>query len=91
MKILIAEDDFTSRKLLEALLKKWDYEVLSTSNGEEAWAALQAKDAPRLAILDWMMPGKDGAEICRDVRQLEDHYPYGFGGFLAKPIKVRIG
>ena len=75
MKILIAEDDNTSRKLLDALLKKWDYEVVSTSNGDEAWAALQAKDAPRLAILDWMMPGKDGAEICRNVRQLEDHNP----------------
>ncbi len=64
MKILIAEDDFTSRRILEILLLQWGYEVVVTSDGIEAWEALQKEDAPPLVILDWMMPGKDGREIC---------------------------
>jgi len=69
VKILIAEDDMVSRRLLEATLIKWGYEVVVTCDGAEAWAALQCADAPPLAILDWMMPGMDGIELCRTVRQ----------------------
>ena len=69
MRILIAEDDATSRFLLQATLKQWNYEVIETSDGPEAWAQLQQKDAPQLAILDWMMPTMDGIEVCRRVRQ----------------------
>lgn len=77
MRVLIAEDDLTSRQLLKAILKKWGYEVVSTCDGNEAWAAFQAEDAPRLAILDWMMPGLDGAEICRKVRrQVKENSTY---------------
>jgi len=72
MKILIAEDDPVSRRILEATLVKWGYEVATTSNGSEAWEALTAPDAPRLAILDWMMPEIDGVEICRRVRRRAD-------------------
>jgi len=68
MKILIAEDDPVSRRVLEATLSKWGYEVTTTSNGSEAWEALAAPQAPRLAILDWMMPEIDGVEICRRAR-----------------------
>jgi DNA-binding response OmpR family regulator len=68
MKILIAEDDPVSRRLLEAKLAKWGYDVVVTCDGDEAWEALRAKDTPRLAILDWMMPGMDGVEICRRMR-----------------------
>ena len=75
MRVLIAEDDATSRMVLAALLKKWDYEVIPTCDGNEAWAALQAEDAPRLAILDWMMPGVDGVEICRKIRERKDGDP----------------
>ena len=75
MKILIAEDSRVSRRLLEALLQKWGYEVLSTSDGNEAWKALQAEGAPQLAVLDWMMPGMDGAEICRRIRQQNSAEP----------------
>jgi len=75
MRILIAEDDLTSRQVLEAVLKKWGHEVISASDGNEAWAALRGPDAPRLAILDWMMPGIDGIEICRMVRQLNARDP----------------
>lgn len=67
-RILIAEDDLTSRTLLEAVLKKWDYEVIVTEDGDAAWEALQKKDAPRLAILDWMMPGQSGIDLCRRLR-----------------------
>jgi diguanylate cyclase (GGDEF)-like protein len=69
MKILIAEDDAVSRRVLEGHLVKWGYEVLSVENGEEAWTVLQEADAPQLAILDWMMPRMDGVEICRRLRQ----------------------
>ncbi len=75
MKILIAEDDETSRVVLGTLLKKWGHEVISTSDGDEAWAALQAEDSPCLAILDWMMPGKDGPELCRRVREMNRMNP----------------
>jgi len=68
MKILVAEDDLVSRRLLETRLSKWGYHATSASNGEEAWICLQQEDAPHLAILDWMMPGMDGLEVCRNVR-----------------------
>ena len=68
MKVLVADDDPVSRALLEARLKVWRYEVVLTRDGLEAWHALQQPDAPRLAILDWMMPGMDGLEVCRQLR-----------------------
>ena len=68
MRILIAEDDAISRRLLQAALVKWGYEVIVTTNGDEAWRALQEPDAPSLAILDWLMPGQDGVELCRRAR-----------------------
>ena len=69
MNILIAEDDSISRHLLERTLAKWGHEVVVTTNGLEAWTTLQSADSPRLAILDWMMPGMDGVEICRKLRR----------------------
>jgi CheY-like chemotaxis protein len=63
MRILIAEDDFTSRTVLAAVLKKAGHEVTATVNGAEAWQALQQPDAPSLAILDWMMPEIDGLAV----------------------------
>jgi len=68
MKILVAEDDLVSRRVLTATLEKFGYEIIVATDGAEAWAALQSKDAPKLAILDWMMPEIDGAELCRRVR-----------------------
>ena len=70
MKILIAEDDPVSRRVLETTLAKWGYEVVTTTNGFEALEALAAPAAPKLAILDWMMPEIDGVEVCRRVRAL---------------------
>jgi diguanylate cyclase (GGDEF)-like protein len=69
VKILVAEDDPVSSRILASTLVKWGHEVFTTSNGLEAWQALQAEDPPLLAILDWMMPGLDGLEVCRKVRQ----------------------
>jgi diguanylate cyclase (GGDEF)-like protein len=69
LKILIAEDNAVSRRVVETQLTKWGHEVLSANNGTEAWEILQANDAPPLAILDWMMPGIDGVELCRRVRE----------------------
>jgi CheY-like chemotaxis protein len=69
MKVLIAEDDPTARLVLERTLSGWGYEVVSCRDGGEALAALGAPDPPRLAILDWMMPGLDGLEVCRTIRR----------------------
>jgi len=68
MRVLIAEDDAVSRRVLEVRLAKWGYDVVTVENGSRAAEALAAKDAPRLAILDWMMPGMDGIEVLREVR-----------------------
>jgi len=77
MQILISEDDFTSRIALTGVLQKNGYEVAVTVNGAEAWDVLRQPDAPRLAILDWMMPEMDGLEVVRRVRTLEsDRPPY---------------
>ena len=75
MRVLIAEDDPTSLRLLEGMLKKWGYQVVSTTNGDQAWEAFQDDDAPRLAILDWMMPCMDGVELVRRIRQREERDP----------------
>lgn len=74
MRILIAEDSLTSRQILEGMLKMWGHEVVATCDGNEAWDALQSGNAPRLAILDWMMPGMDGDEICRKIRLRNSEY-----------------
>lgn len=70
MRILIAEDDFTSRTVLAGVLQKSGHEVVETVNGAAAWDALQQPDAPRLVILDWVMPELDGREVVRRVRAL---------------------
>jgi diguanylate cyclase (GGDEF)-like protein len=77
MRTLIAEDDPVSRRLLQAMLVKWGYEVEVAVDGEQAWERLSAEDTPRLAILDWMMPGMDGVQVCREVRKRKDK-PYTY-------------
>jgi DNA-binding response OmpR family regulator len=68
VRILIAEDDSTSRRILEVVLTKWGHDVTSTTNGAEAWSVLSGPGSPRLAVLDWMMPELDGVEVCRRLR-----------------------
>lgn len=74
-RILVADDDVVSRKLLSQLLENWGYEVVQCVDGDEAWEALSAPDPPQLAVLDWMMPGLDGPTICERLRALRDE-PY---------------
>jgi sigma-B regulation protein RsbU (phosphoserine phosphatase) len=73
--VLIAEDDPVSRRLLEGTLRRWGHEVLVTIDGDEAWRALQRPETPSVAILDWMMPGIQGVEICRRVQAQESPTP----------------
>lgn len=69
-RILIADDDAISARVLESTLKQWGHEVVVTRDGTAAWEVLQREDSPKLAILDWMMPGPEGPELCRRVRAL---------------------
>src|SRR5664280_2015057 len=68
MRVLAAEDNPVFQSVLRSMLTKWGYEAVVARDGNEAWAILQSEHAPRLAILDWMMPGMDGVEICRRLR-----------------------
>ena len=68
MKILIAEDEYITRLMVQVSLEKWGYRVDCVGDGNEAWEALQKPDAPQIAILDWEMPGLDGVEVCRRVK-----------------------
>jgi putative two-component system response regulator len=70
MRILIAEDNHFYRRSLAGALKEWGYDVIEVCDGEAAWRAMAAPNAPRLAILDWMMPELDGVEVCRRVRAM---------------------
>lgn len=76
LRVLIAEDDAVSRKILERILLNWGYEVITSSNGRQAWEMLQQNDI-RLVIADWMMPEMDGVELCRKIRSTEQsRYTY---------------
>jgi len=87
MRILVADDDPVSCRLLDRLLHKWGYEVIAARSGTEAWEVLQADHAPRIALLDWMMPGLDGLEICRRVRARSSQ-PYVYIVLLTANDKV---
>jgi DNA-binding response OmpR family regulator len=78
MNVLIAEDDAISSRVLDATLKKWGYEVLAHNDGTSAWETIRGSaQPPRLLILDWMMPGMDGPDICRKLRETEQNIsPY---------------
>jgi DNA-binding response OmpR family regulator len=89
MKTLIAEDDPVSRVFLELSLIKWGYEVIVTCDGSEAWEALQ-HEAPPIAILDWMMPGIDGVEVCRRARAIQTPTPTYLILLTAKSEKEEI-
>lgn len=71
MRVLVADDDLMVAQLLNTFLTGWGYEVIHACDGAEAWEILQSADAPRMAILDWMMPNLDGLAVCRKVRRHE--------------------
>jgi two-component system NtrC family sensor kinase len=67
MKVLIAEDEAISRRLLQSYLEKWGHEVVVARDGAEAWKLFEASEFP-LVITDWMMPEMDGVELIRRIR-----------------------
>jgi len=69
IRVLLAEDDAVSRRVVKTFLARWGFEVVAVPDGDEAWRILQGPDAPNLIILDWMMPGVGGVELCRRVRE----------------------
>jgi phosphoserine phosphatase RsbU/P len=75
VRVLIAEDAVVPRRILQAALTDWGHEVVVTVNGLEAWAALQRPDAPKLVVLDWVMPGLDGPDVCAKLRAAPTHEP----------------
>jgi two-component system cell cycle response regulator len=77
MKILIAEDERVSRLYLADALQDWGYEVVAVADGDSACEILRRPDAPMLAIIDWSMPGMDGVDVCRVIRDtVKDRYVY---------------
>ena len=69
MRVLLAEDSGVIRVLLKQVLTKWGYEIVFAEDGDAAWKVLERPDSPRIALLDWMMPGPDGLEVCQRVRK----------------------
>ncbi len=77
MKILIAEDDLISRRILEAVLTKWGYDSIVAVDGDAAWEIMKKADAPGMAVLDWEMPGKSGLDVCKQIRKKDiSNSPY---------------
>ena len=69
-RVLIADDDPVSLRILQRALQKWGYELLVAKDGNEAWQLLAGPAAPQMALLDWMMPGMDGPTVCRKLRAI---------------------
>jgi len=78
MKILLADDEHTSRKILTRTLMEWDHEVMAVTNGTEVIRALSEEDAPALVILDWIMPVMDGLSACRFIRNMPKKNEYTY-------------
>lgn len=69
MRALVADDDPTSLAMLNRTLSDWDYDVVTAADGDRAWDILSSDDPPRLAVVDWMMPGLSGLDICQRLRE----------------------
>lgn len=75
MKILVADNDLTSRAVLTAVLSKWGFDVRTVADGPAALEEVSEPDSPKLVVLDRMMPGLDGLEVCRRLREGETSMP----------------
>ncbi len=78
MTILLAEDSPVYRHLISGHLKEWGFDLQIAKDGAVAWELLQARDAPRLALLDWVLPKIDGIELCRKIRKAQSHCHYTY-------------
>ena len=77
MKILVADDDPVSLRMIERMLQQIGYDVITADNGRQAANILSAADGPRLSLIDWMMPQLDGPGLCREIRdRSDDLYTY---------------
>ena len=75
MKLLIAEDDATSRMILTAVCSQWGYDVVCVEDGQAAWELIQQDDAPQLMIIDWEMPRMNGIEFCQRLKEKNNNNP----------------
>jgi len=82
MRILVADDDPVSRKMVQTVLHGAGYDVVETEDGLAALEVLRAGSPPRLAILDWMMPGMDGVKLCREIRLQQERGGYTYAILL---------
>jgi len=89
--ILLAEDSAIYRHLIEAQFKEWGFRYVLAKDGKEAWKLLSAGGAPRLAVLDWVLPEIDGVEICRRLRSTSKEVPYTYTILLtAKSARLEM-
>jgi len=77
MRALIIEDSAVDRRIVTKNLKEWGYKFSVTTNGKDGWAALQAENAPKLVIMDWMLPDTEGVDLCRKIRKIQGK-PYTY-------------
>jgi len=73
--ILIAEDEYTTRLMVQVSLENWGYSVISVEDGKQAWDQLKKSETIDIAILDWEMPELDGVEVCRRIKELKRDNP----------------
>jgi CheY-like chemotaxis protein len=78
VQILVADDNIFYRRMLEATLAGWGFEVLPACDGQEAWRLLQTMTGPRLLLLDWVMPHMDGLQLCWRIRSMPAGMPPTF-------------
>ena len=74
--ILLAEDSPLYRRMIETHVKEWGFDYVCAKDGEQAWDLLAKPNAPRLALVDWVLPGMDGLELCRRLRRRPESDPY---------------
>ncbi len=76
MRILIVEDDLSTQNTLSSILQKYGHDVSAVSSGEEAWTVTRQPDTPRLILLDWLMPGLSGLDLCKRIRSTDSENPF---------------
>lgn len=76
LSVLVADDDTPTRILLRAAISQWGYTVVEAKDGEEAWEIMQQQNAPRLLIIDWLMPKLNGIELCERIKREISQYSY---------------